>query len=130
MGGDEGPDEFGGFPQVSGVCYEIDVSVPSGCQKDEYGMMSGIEGERRVKNVRVGGEPLDPGKLYTVESTEYCLLRHGDGYTAFDGAEVLIAFIAEDYLVLTDTVTGAMGGRIGEEYADPQGRIAITGAAE
>ena len=126
------PDEFGGFLQVSGMSYEIDVSVPSGCQKDENGMMTGIEGERRVKNVRVGGEPLDPGKLYTVAGTDFYLLQNGDGYTAFDGAEVLLEFITEDYVVLTDTVTGALGGRIGDEYADPcgQGRITITGAAE
>lgn len=50
------PGEFGGFMQVSGLTYEIDMSIPSPCTKDEEGMFSGINGERRVRNVMVGGE--------------------------------------------------------------------------
>ncbi len=49
-------------------------------------MLAGIEGERRVKNVLVGGESLEPEKTYTLAGTDYVLLEHGDGYTAFDGA--------------------------------------------
>ena len=60
------PGEFGGFMQVSGLSYEIDVSVPSPCTKDEEGMFTGISGERRVRNVKVGGKALDPEATYTV----------------------------------------------------------------
>ena len=35
------PDEFGGFPQLSGLTYEIDMSVPSSCTKNDEGMFDG-----------------------------------------------------------------------------------------
>ncbi len=123
------PDENGGFMQVSGLCYEIDVSIPSGCQKDENGMMNGIEGERRVRRATVNGQPLDPEKVYTVASTDYYILDRGDGYTAFEGAEVLQNQFKLDSQLLIDYIVDDLGGVIGEEYADPygQGRIVIVG---
>ena len=107
--------------------YEIDVSVPSGCTKDENNMMTGIEGARRVTNVTVGGEPLDPAGTYTVAGINYTLLDNGDGYTAFDGATVLQKGIKLDNQVLIEYITETLGGEIGETYADPygQGRIRI-----
>ena len=121
------PDEHGGFLQVSGLSYEIDVSIPSGCQKDENGMMTGIEGERRVRNVRVNGEPIDPEKRYTVASTDYYILDNGDGFTAFNGAEVLQDQFKLDSQTLIDFIIEDLGGVIGTEYADPygEGRIVI-----
>ncbi|MBE6723790.1 MAG: bifunctional metallophosphatase/5'-nucleotidase [Ruminococcaceae bacterium] len=121
------PDQFGGFMQVSGMSYEIDVSVPSCCKKDESGMMSGIEGERRVRNVLIGGEPLDPEKTYTAAGTGYWFFDHGDGYTAFDGAEVVVTCVMEDFHLLTEYITGTLNGEIGAGYADPcgEGRIVI-----
>lgn len=53
------PGEFGGFMQVSGLTYEIDMNVPSPCTQSEDGLFTGISGERRVKNVTVGGKALD-----------------------------------------------------------------------
>ena len=121
------PDEFGGFLQVSGLSYEIDVSVPSGCRKDENGMMTSIEGERRVRNVMVNGQPLDPEKAYTIASTDYYILDSGDGFTAFQGAEVLQNQFKLDSQLLIDYIVDDLGGVIGTEYADPygQGRIVI-----
>ncbi len=121
------PDEMGGFMQVSGMTYEIDVAVPSGCQKDENNMFAGIEGERRVKNVMIGGEPIDSAKTYTLAGTNYTLLAHGDGQTGFDGATLLENGTKLDYQVLIEYIEDHLGGEIGEEYADPygQGRIKI-----
>ena len=126
------PGENGGFLQVSGMSYEIDVSVPSGCIADENGMCIGIEGERRVKNVMVGGEPIDPQKTYTVASIDYILKQNGDGITAFDGAKVLRDGIMIDNQLLINYITEALGGEIGGEYADPygQGRIVILNGGE
>ena len=123
------PGESGAFLQVSGLSYEIDVSVPSGCLEDESSMMTGIEGERRVKNVKVGGEPIDPEKTYTLAGLDYTLTDHGDGFTVFDGAAVLNDSFKVDYQLLIDYIVDTLGGVIdGEEYADPygQGRIVIT----
>ena len=122
------PGECGGFMQVSGLYYEIDVSVPSGCLEDENRMMTGIEGGRRVKNVMFGDEPLDPERTYTIAGTDYTLMQHGDGFTSFDGATILSESFKVDYQLMVDYIENTLGGVIGGgEYADPygQGRIVI-----
>ena len=122
------PGENGGFLQVSGLTYEIHADVESSCTFDEDGMFTGITGDYRVQNVMVGGEPLDLEKTYTLASVDYILLNHGDGYTMFDGCNVLQESVKLDNQVLTDYVVDTLGGIIGEEYAEPygQGRIVIT----
>ena len=122
------PGESGGFLQVSGLTYEINISVESTCLTDENGGFAGIEGERRVQNVMIGGEPLDPEKMYTLASHNYMLLENGDGYTMFEGAEILQDCVKLDNQVLMDYITGTLGGVIGEEYEDPygQGRIVFV----
>ena len=122
------PAQNGGFMQVSGLTYEIDLSVPSPCTADENGAFAGIEGTRRVSNVMVNGEPLDPQGLYTVTSTDFWLINGGDGYTMFSGT-VLTTEGGLDNQVLIDYIVEDLGGIVGEEYADPygQGRIIITG---
>ena len=122
------PGENGGFLQVSGMSYEINTSVESSCLTDENGGFTGIEGKRRVQNVMIGGEPLDPEKTYTLAGTDYTLLEKGDGYTMFEGAEVLMNRVKLDNQVLLDYITGTLGGVIGEEYENPygQGRIGFA----
>lgn len=121
------PDENGGFLQVSGLTYEIDTTVESTCTSDENGMMTGVSGKRRVKNVLVNGEPLDPDRKYKTASVEFLILSHGDGNTAFDGAEVLVNDAGLDNQTLISFISDKMGGSIGEDYADPygNGRIVI-----
>lgn len=121
------PSETGGFLQVSGLTYEINTQVDSPCLEDENRLFAGIEGPRRVQNVMVGGEPVDPEKVYTLSGHNYMLLEKGDGYTMFDGAEVLQDCVKLDNQVLIDYIVDSMNGVIGEEYADPcgQGRIRI-----
>lgn len=122
------PSEDGGFLQVSGLSYEVHTGVESPCLKDDKGMFAGIEGERRVRNVLVGEEPLDPEALYTLAGVDYWLLENGDGYTMFDGAPLLQDRVKLDNQVLIDYITGTLGGVIGEDYEDPygQGRIVIV----
>lgn len=121
------PDENGGFLQVSGLSYEVDSSIPSGCTMDDDGMFTGIIGDRRVKNVMVGDEPIDPDKTYTVGSLDYVLLKHGDGYTAFDGCEVIKDRVMLDNQLLIQYITDTLKGTVGDGYEDPtgQGRIHI-----
>jgi 2',3'-cyclic-nucleotide 2'-phosphodiesterase (5'-nucleotidase family) len=120
------PDEFGGFLHVSGLTYEIDTRISSGCKTDSSKLLTGIEGERRVRNVKVGDEPLDPQKTYTVAGSEYTLLEKGDGQTAFDGCNKIQGGLL-DSQVLIDYVREDLKGKIGDTYADPygQGRIKI-----
>lgn len=122
------PGENGGFLQVSGLSYEIHTYIPDPCQVDENTMCAGIEGERRVQNVLVGGEPIDPEATYTLASHDYMLLNNGDGYTAFEGAKLLQDRVKLDNQVLIDYITQDLGGVIGEQYEDltGDGRIVIV----
>ena len=121
------PGESGGFLQVSGLSYEIHSYIESPCITDENTMCAGFEGERRVKNVKIGDEPLDPEKTYTLASHDYMLLNNGDGYTAFEGAKLLQDRVKLDNQVLIDYITENLGGEIGPEYEEltGEGRIVI-----
>ena len=121
------PDQFGGFLQVSGLSYEIHRNVPSSCTIDEIGMFAGVEGARRVQNVLVDGQPLDPEKTYSLAGFNYTLQEQGDGYMMFNDAPVLQDCVKIDNQVLIDYIVDTLHGVIGEEYSDPygQGRIVI-----
>ena len=125
FGAKDVPGEFGGFLQVSGLTYEIHTSVPSSVKLDEKGLFVGVEGEYRVKNVMVGGEPLDLEKIYTLASHNYMLQGQGDGYTIFEDNVYTQESVMLDNQVLITYITEGLGGVVGAEYANPygQGRI-------
>lgn len=81
------PGENGGFLQVSGLTYEIHTYIESSCTADENGLFTGVDGEYRVKNVKVAGEDLDLTKTYTVASHNYMLKDGGDGFTMVPGLQ-------------------------------------------
>ncbi len=125
---DENPaGESGAFMQVSGLKYTIDTSVPSSVVTDDKGLMTGIAGERRVKDVYIleNGEyvPLDPNGTYLVGGADYIIEHDGDGNTAFRGAEVIMSGGMTDSDVLSDWV-GAYG-TIPESYRETEGRITV-----
>jgi len=63
-------DGAGAFPQVSGIAFVYDPSAPAGS---------------RVREVRIGDQPLDPAREYSVATNDF-LAAGGDGYTAFGDA--------------------------------------------
>ena len=125
FGAKDVPGEFGGFLQVSGLTYEIHTSVPSSVKLDEKGLFAGVEGERRVRNVLVGGEPIDPEQTYTLASHNYMLKNGGDGYTIFEDNVYTQESVMLDNQVLITYITEGLNGVVGAEYANPygQGRI-------
>ena len=124
------PAESGGFLQVSGMTYTVDLNVESSVKLDENGMFVSVEGDRRVKDVTIGGEPLDPEKTYTLASHNYKLKDCGDGYSMFADNVFLQDSVMIDNQVLINYIVDVLGGTVGEEYADPygQGRITIIEA--
>ncbi len=125
--------ESAGFLHASGLTHEIHTYIESTCTKDGDGLFSGVAGERRVKNVMIGGEPLDPEKTYTVAGSSYLLEDHGDGQTAFDGAKILREADGNDFELLVDYIRGPLGGVIGPEYENPYGQeriVAVEAAPE
>ena len=128
------PGEFGGFDQVSGLTFEYDATIESPVIEDDSKMFAGVDDtkERRVRNVLVGGEPLDPEKIYTLASHDYQLLNNGDGYTMYKGCKVLQESVKLDNQVLIDYITQTLGGVVSDGYENPygQGRIVSVGAGE
>ena len=122
------PGENGGFVQVAGLTYEIHSYIESSCTFDEKGMFTGVEGERRVRNVLLGGEPIDPEATYTLAGVDYMLLASGDGFSMFAGAKLLQDRVKLDNQVLIDYIVDYLGGVIGPEYEEltGQGRIVIV----
>ena len=120
------PEESGGFLQVSGLTYTIDTSVKSGVQTDDKGNFTGVSGPYRVTDIRVGGEPIDLNKTYTVASHNYMLKQGGDGMTMFKGCNVIRDEVMVDVDILSSYIR-RMGGSVTSEYANPggQGRITI-----
>ena len=98
------PASNGAFPQVSGITFAIDQRAPAG---------------RRAVDVRVGGQPVDPAKRYTLALPDY-VLKGGDGYTMFGDAEVmvapeagnLIASAIEKYVAAKREISPQIEGRI------------------
>lgn len=125
MGAKSVPSESGGFLHVSGLTYEIHTNVVSGVQLDTDGLFTGVEGEYRVQNVMVGGEPLDLAKTYTVASHDYMLKNCGDGFTMFKGCNVLKDMVMVDNQMLTTFIIENLGGVVGEEYSNPFGQERI-----
>ena len=120
------PEESGGFLQVSGLTYTIDTSVKSGVQTDDKGNFTGVSGAYRVMDIKVGGEPIDLNKTYTVASHNYMLKQGGDGMTMFKGCNVIRDEVMVDVDILSSYIR-RMGGSVTSEYANPggQGRISI-----
>ena len=126
------PGEFGGFLQVSGITFEYDATIETPVVQDDKTMFDHIDEtkERRVRNVKVGGEDLDPAKTYTLASIGYQLLNNGDGYTMYAGAKILQDNVKLDNQVLIDYITQTLGGTVGEGYDNPYGQGRIVSVHE
>ncbi|MDA5095670.1 bifunctional metallophosphatase/5'-nucleotidase [Aliiroseovarius sp. KMU-50] len=92
----------GRFPQVAGMSYAFDVSKPAG---------------ERISDVMVGGEPIDPAKVYGVVSNNY-VRNGGDGYKMFRGAMNAYDFgpdladVTAEYMAKMGPVKPMLDGRI------------------
>lgn len=120
------PGENGGFLQVSGLTYTIDLNVESSVTRDENGMFTGVAGEYRVKDVMIGDEPLDVNKTYTLASHNYMIKNGGDGFVMFQDDNLILDSVMIDNQVLINYIVDVLGGVVGEEYSDPYGQGRIT----
>ena len=128
LGAKNYPDENGGFQQVSGLTYEIHAYIPTSVKVDEEGEFISVDGEYRVKNVMVGGEPLELEKTYTLASHNYMIKLGGDGFIMFKGNNLVQDETLIDNQLLITYITDTLGGVVGAEYEEPygQGRIVVV----
>ncbi len=128
MGVSEYPEASGGFLQVSGLTYAVRTDIPSSVEVDDHGAFLRVAGERRVRDVRVAGEPIDPARTYTLASHGYLLHEGGDGMTMFEDCPVLLENAMTDVQGLMTYLSEDLGGVVSDAYADPagDGRIVLT----
>ncbi|MBQ3230682.1 MAG: bifunctional metallophosphatase/5'-nucleotidase [Clostridia bacterium] len=123
------PTEFGSFPHVAGITFEVHTYITSEVITDELGDFVSIpeNAQRRVKNVKIGGKVLDESKTYTVAGT--CYMLQLSGYKMFSGAKVIKqpSELKCDSEMLVEYFTEHLGGRITEEqYGNPKGEGRMT----
>ncbi|MBQ4649701.1 MAG: 5'-nucleotidase C-terminal domain-containing protein [Firmicutes bacterium] len=123
-----GVGESGGFLQVAGLTYEINPFIKSTVVLNDMNEFVEVAGARKVSNVKVGGVDIDPEKVYTLASHNYMLKSGGDGYTMFKGNKVLQDEVMIDNQVLITYIQKNLSGKVGAQYAQPQGRITVLTA--
>ena len=134
MGAINYPKESGGFLSVSGLKYTIVSGVDSSIETTDKGEFVKVAGARRVTNVQVLNkatgkyEPINTKKIYTLGGIDYTILYCGDGFNMFKDAKLVQRADAKmtDAKTVLSYIETKLGGTIGSEYAEPQGRISIT----
>lgn len=122
------PKALGAFPQVSGIVFSIDTTVPyeNGEQYPDSTYHAPAKPGSRVKIESVGSQPFDLEALYIIATNDFTAAG-GDTYYAFrypnatSGYKTGVAL--EDALV--NYVTTVLDGVVGQDYANPQGRITV-----
>ena len=126
------PAESGAFMQVSGLRLEIDSAIPSPVVKDEETSLYSYvgDGQRRVSHVDIldkqSGkyEEVDISRLYTMATLDYLVLEQG-GSGIFNQVKPIDTYWGADIEILRHYLEAVLGGRVGNEYSQPQGRIVI-----
>ncbi|MBR6571444.1 MAG: bifunctional metallophosphatase/5'-nucleotidase [Clostridia bacterium] len=122
------PDAIGAFPQVAGIEFTIDTTVPyeNGEMYPNSTYYAPAKPGSRVTIATVGGEAWAADAVYTIATNDFTAAG-GDTYYVFaypftqTGYKTGVAL--EDALV--NYTTTVLGGVIGEQYAAPAGRITI-----
>ncbi len=125
------PEENGGFLQVSGVTYTINADIPSSVVMNDEKEFVKVDGQYRVTDVMVNGQPLDVEKTYTLASHNYMLKSGGDGFVMFKTDKLLKDSVMIDNAVLINYIVDELNGTVtAEQYGQSAGRITIKKAAE
>ena len=112
------PEASDSFLQVSGLSFTLRTDIESPCVLDDEGLLT-VTGERRVDNVLIGGESIDPDGIYTLACPDVLLLDN----PALKGVWVLEDWGKADTQILVDYMIDDLGGYI--ETEGP-GRILIV----
>ena len=123
------PEPVGGFPQIGGMKITIDTTKKFD-EGDEYpdSTYKAPKSITRVTIDEVNGKPFDPNATYAVITNNFCAAG-GDTYysfkRAYDAGKGFDTGIVLDE-ALVNYISDKLGGTIGADYAEPQGRITIV----
>ncbi|MDD3212511.1 MAG: bifunctional UDP-sugar hydrolase/5'-nucleotidase [Eubacteriales bacterium] len=122
------PEPLGGFMQVSGIVMTIDTTVAyeNGDQYPGSTYYAPAKPGSRVTIESVGGEPFDLNADYIVATNDFTaaggdaayVLKYANQQTGYNTYVAL-----EDALI--NYTSEVLGGVIGDQYAEPQGRITV-----
>ena len=84
----------------------------------------GVNGERRIYNVKVGNETLDANKKYRMSFDNY-IAGGGDGFDMFSKYEEIESTSNTDNQALITYIKDVLNGTIPERYKESQNRIVI-----
>ena len=120
------PKAIGGFPQVSGIEFTVDTTIPYDANDEPYPASTyyGPKTIQRVTINNVNGKPFNLEDVYAVVTNDF-LAAGGDTYYAFVNASSQFDTGIPDAETVMEYITEVLGGVIGEEYAEPFGRIHI-----
>lgn len=102
------------------------AGIPTSVQLDENGFFTGVDGDYRVYDVKVHDQPLGLDGTYVLAGFNYHLLSQGGGMAMFQDAKLIDAEGTLDIELLENYIADHLGGTIGEQYANPLGRITFT----
>lgn len=133
MGARLWPEQSGGFIHASGLTYAIDIDVVPTVKTSLDGLFESVEGEYRVKDVKVNDQELDLDKVYTLAIDDYYYTHSGDGMSMFKDCKAIVS--AEDKVIDNQLVVDYLtylDGVIPAEYEnlEGQGRIKFITANE
>lgn len=119
------PKALGGFPQVSGIKFTLDTSVPyaQGEQYPDSTYYAPAAPGSRVTIETVGGKKFDLNATYNIAVNNF-MADGGDTYYVFTKASQVIDTGVVDAECLISYVN-SLNGVIGDEYANAKGNITI-----
>ena len=126
------PEENGSFPHVSGLTFSVNTSIPSSVQLNEFEEFIGVSGDYRVYDLKVYDresgtyQPLDLNATYTLAASNFILLECGSGMKMLENAKILQNDGILDVEAMERYINEALGGTIGQEYADVQVSLTFT----
>ncbi len=126
------PVSIGGFPQTAGMKLTVDTTKVYDRNEETYPASTyyGPHSIQRVTIKSVNGKAFDPAATYAVVTNNFCAAG-GDTYYAFQAASDQFDTSLPLDEVLMEYITDVLGGVIGEQYAEPDGRMKIiTEASE
>lgn len=107
------PVEDGSFPQVSGIRFTVHTATKT---------VSDVE----VLDKETGAyEPIDPARTYSIATIDYCVTG-GGFYDMLKDCKVLYRGDVLYRDIFVQFLENNLGGRISNDYLEPQGRIKIT----
>lgn len=124
------PEENGNFMQVSGMKFEVDLSVPTSIVLDENSLFLHVGKTRRVRNLYIFDvesgkyEPIDLNRIYTLASFDFQIKNLGS-MGIFRYATLKEDNLGQDAEVLASYIELFLAGKIGNEYKYLEDRIVI-----